>query len=268
MKQLFKRTTAAVCCGILTAAFLPALSASADSGNPIPPIEPEYMTALYDDYDPVGDDVLCIQSYETADVKIVQHSPERENLVLFDCIVMPLFTPQHIFKMEPGDYTIYISVKNVADGVTKTTYTADLTIDNADYSVAPDQFDYTYYDIVVTAETIEDDAEAAPQAEEKAAAIVSDHKYVRNDIVFGRYSRKRGDYDGNGEISALDAQNVLRAYAAALTEDPDAEKLTNAQLAACDIDGNGEITALDAQNILMYYSESIVGGTPEWPNAK
>ena len=161
MLKLVKRTAAAVFCGTLTAAALPALPASAASDEEKQ--NPQYMTALYEDYDPVGDDVLCISAIETADVKIVQHSPERENLVLFDCRILPVFTTEHLFRMEPGDYTISITMSNVEGGATKSTYTEDFTIENADYSVAPDQFDHTRYDITLATEALADNAEAFPE---------------------------------------------------------------------------------------------------------
>ncbi len=68
------------------------------------------------------------------------------------------------------------------------------------------------------------------------------------------------DMDGDGIITASDAQIVLSAFAALITEvQPD---LTPEQLAAADIDGSGEITALDAQYILTYYLNNTVLSTP------
>ena len=263
MLKLAKRTAAAVFCGILTVAAMPALPANAETP------EPQYMTALYDDYDPVGDDVLCINATESADVKIVQHSPERENLVLFDCIVTPAAATEHLFRMEPGNYTIYISMSNIENGVTKSVYQMDFAIDNADYSVAPNQFDHTRYDITLATEALADNAAALPKMQQETEAQVRDNvKYACDVITFGRYTLMRGDYDGNKEITALDAQNVLAAYASALTDDLDPDALTYAQRAACDIDGNGQLTALDAQYILMYYSEDMIGDTPLWPEQK
>ena len=69
-----------------------------------------------------------------------------------------------------------------------------------------------------------------------------------------------GDFDGDGELTAEDAQNVLTAYTEALTGGQSA--LTDTQKTACDIDGDGELTSADAQFILIYYTENNVTGNP------
>ncbi len=67
-----------------------------------------------------------------------------------------------------------------------------------------------------------------------------------------------GDLDGDGEITASDAQNLLAAYAEALASGK--TSLTDVQKTACDIDKDGDITAADAQYILIYYTENVVAG--------
>lgn len=266
MRRSVKQTAAALLCGVLTAVCLPALPASADAA-PVP----EEVPARYDDYDPVGDDVL-IMSIPAAEydqrtkVTIVQHSPERENLVLYECELHPQDGCLYSFRMEPGDYTVSVARSSVRRGALSSVYTEDLTIENADYSVAPDQFDYTCYSIAVEATVIGNDADAAPVSERTETAVTDGCKNAGEKITFGEYDIMRGDYDGNGEITALDAQNILSAFAAELTDDPDAPVLTAAQKAACDIDGNGKLTALDAQTVLMFYAEGMVGGSPLWPD--
>lgn len=74
-------------------------------------------------------------------------------------------------------------------------------------------------------------------------------------------ARLKGDLDGDGEITAIDAQNTLIAYVEALTNDGETG-LTEVQFKACDVDGDGEITAADAQYILIYYTENNVAGNP------
>lgn len=71
---------------------------------------------------------------------------------------------------------------------------------------------------------------------------------------------QRGDYDGDGEITATDAQNVLIAYTEELTSGK--STLTDAQFSACDVDGDGKITVADAQYILIYFTENTVTGNP------
>ena len=70
----------------------------------------------------------------------------------------------------------------------------------------------------------------------------------------------RGDVDGDGVISAEDAQNVLIAYAEIIAGN--APALTDAQKKAADVSGDGQIDAADAQYILIYYVENYVTGNP------
>ena len=60
-----------------------------------------------------------------------------------------------------------------------------------------------------------------------------------------------GEIDGDGSISAGDAQKVLIAFSDQLMGND--TSLTAEQETAADIDGDGQLTALDAQYILMYY---------------
>ena len=64
------------------------------------------------------------------------------------------------------------------------------------------------------------------------------------------------DMDGDGEITARDAQKVLSAFAEILSENPSG--LTPEQEAAADVTGDHEITAIDAQYILTYFLNNTV----------
>lgn len=68
-----------------------------------------------------------------------------------------------------------------------------------------------------------------------------------------------GDADGNGEISAEDAQLALHVYVCSMAGLDSG--MTAEQLAAIDIDGDGRVTAADAQYILLYYVNNVVSGT-------
>ena len=70
----------------------------------------------------------------------------------------------------------------------------------------------------------------------------------------------KGDYDNDGEVTAMDAQSVLVAYTEGLATGT--VNMTAEQKAASDIDGDGEITAADAQYILLYFTENTVTGNP------
>jgi len=64
----------------------------------------------------------------------------------------------------------------------------------------------------------------------------------------------RGDTDGDGEVTYLDAMEVLRCAVGLVTLDKDIRD-------ACDVDNDNEITYLDAMDILRF----AVGLITEFP---
>lgn len=66
----------------------------------------------------------------------------------------------------------------------------------------------------------------------------------------------RGDLNGNGAVSAEDAQITLVAYTDSITGKK--MNLTDAQRKAADVDSDGQVTVKDAQLILMYYTAKYV----------
>lgn len=72
-----------------------------------------------------------------------------------------------------------------------------------------------------------------------------------------------GDFDGDGEIGAEDAQNVLTLYAESVAgSEP---RLTAAQKKAADVNGDSAVDVEDAQLILLYYVQNTVTGIPtDW----
>ena len=60
------------------------------------------------DYVPLSDDTISILPADdcTLTAKIVQHSPERENLVLFDSKIDMKKGVYYEFAAEPGSYTV------------------------------------------------------------------------------------------------------------------------------------------------------------------
>ncbi len=75
-----------------------------------------------------------------------------------------------------------------------------------------------------------------------------------------------GDIDGDGEITAIDAQYVLVAYAASNVDESGSTGLSDVEFAAADVDGDGVVTAIDAHYILVYYATSNIteDGTANW----
>ena len=55
----------------------------------------------------------------------------------------------------------------------------------------------------------------------------------------------KGDFNGDGKVSAVDAREILMVSAGTKTA-------TEQQIANCDIDGNGKLSAVDARRVLRY----------------
>lgn len=64
--------------------------------------------------------------------------------------------------------------------------------------------------------------------------------------------RLLGDVNNDGKINAVDASEILSAYANVATSKPTG--LSAEAEAAADVDGNGKINAVDASNVLSYYA--------------
>ncbi len=82
-------------------------------------------------------------------------------------------------------------------------------------------------------------------------------------FVISKANLESGDFDGDGEIGAEDAQNVLTLYAESVAGNE--PRLTDAQKKAADVNGDGTIDVADAQLILLYYVQNTVTGIPtDW----
>lgn len=69
----------------------------------------------------------------------------------------------------------------------------------------------------------------------------------------------KGDINGDRSITAVDAANILNAYA--INQTTGETVLSDEQKAAADVSGDGKITAVDAAKTLAYYAYVQVGGT-------
>lgn len=72
----------------------------------------------------------------------------------------------------------------------------------------------------------------------------------------------RGDVDGDGEVSVIDAQLTLQAYIETISDNTCT--LDDAQTQAADVDRDGSITVEDAQSILNYYAFGLAGQVFPW----
>jgi hypothetical protein len=123
----------------------------------------------------------------------------------------------------------------VTSTTTTTGTTTSTTVTSTTTTVTTTQTDETTFEPQTTTVTVTTPAPAEP-----------DHQ--------------TGDADGDGEISAEDAQIALGYYVCVMAGLDSG--LTDAQIAAMDIDGDGRVTAADAQCILLYYVNNTVTGTP------
>ncbi len=72
----------------------------------------------------------------------------------------------------------------------------------------------------------------------------------------------RGDVDGSGKVSNVDAQSVVTVYAAIVAGTDIESKTKYPYLRGADVNGDMQITAEDPQYILMYYVANYVANQP------
>ena len=77
-------------------------------------------------------------------------------------------------------------------------------------------------------------------------------------ITVSEKSVKLGDFNGDGIIDAVDASNILAAYARYSTG---AAEPTDEEKAVCDVNRDGLIDAVDSAKVLAYYAHNSGGGT-------
>ncbi len=88
------------------------------------------------------------------------------------------------------------------------------------------------------------------------------HRWIATEVLAASGLLKKGDVNGDAEINAMDATEIL-IYAAAVGAGGEAT-LTDGQLSAADVNADAERNAMDATKILMYAAEAGAGGNPSW----
>ena len=228
-----------------------------------------YIETVCPDFKPLGEDAFVFSGLynNNVNIEIVQHSPERENLELYNTTLESDKTKLYVFRAEPGDYTVTISTASVFGGSPDCTYTQDVKIENPDYATGEDAFSATRYAFFGKYLSTADSEKAAAQKLYEEPVLRSNSetkKGVMCAVGFPRYNRQRGDFNGDGSIDSADAQLTLNTYADALAGKTDTTQ--PAARHACDINGDGALDSADAQNILIYYVEETTGNTPKWPD--
>ncbi len=226
-----------------------------------------YVETVCPDFEPLGEDAFVFSGCynNNVSVEIVQHSPERKNLELYNSTLKSDMQKLYVFRVEPGDYTVKISTASVFGGTKDVTYQQDITIENPDYSTGEDAFTATRYGFFGKYIAADDmaKAEAVKLMEEP---VLRSNKETKKGILcslgFSRYNRLRGDFNGDGIVELSDAQLALSDYSKTLSGKK--TNTTPAQIAACDVSGDGRLDVADAQQILMFYSATIANKTPHW----
>ncbi len=150
-----------------------------------------------------------------------------------------------------GNYRLEVSLPSDAT-FEMVEYRYDLTI--ADPEMDPEQsFDTTYLTVV-----LDTDADAAEDT-----AVLSDPVtreriiYAQHTYTFSRAEFVLGDLNGDGDVNAADAADLLiSAAAAGGGTDPG---LTSLQMACADLNGDGTYNSSDAADILTYAAAAAAG---------
>lgn len=257
----FLKITAAASAVLTAAAMLTALPVSAEGGQS----EETVLDLLYEpDQAEAADLHLRVRQDRACTLRISQHSPEAENLLICEQ-ALPAKAADYVLSLEPGQYTLSVSASALSDGFAPFTAEQDFTVENPDFS---DKLDYTDYSLTVDFTQTAADASPEMAVGTLKSALKSRRRTLTQTVTFPYYeNRMAGDYDGDGEITAYDATQVLCEFTfrmIGLENDP---PCTAEQYFACDMDGNGILQASDASTILTYFTLRISGFDPDWDMA-
>lgn len=254
-----KKLTALLTAAVLMAAPVFSAEAAREPFTAIEQMTPNYPLEHH------GDAMLYVDAAESmgCGVEVIQHSPERENLVLYGTEVTLEQGKAAAFELEPGDYTIRVTEKATKDGFAPLTSEMKITVDNRDYTAL------AAYDIYAHITLLTGDDTAKPMESNVSATSskdADDKETAELDwqMQFAKYDRLRGDFDGDGAITLEDARDVLQYQVMLLTNLEPEVPPTNGQIVACDIDSNGEIGIEDVKAILDCSVASSIGLNYQW----
>ena len=244
--------------GVLLAALQMPFAAVADTA------EPEKITPIYEPDRPIAGQLDVSFASDTAPIvmEVYQHSPERENLLY--CTYNFADAKQGSawrVELEPGSYTVQMTARILKDGSMKQTFRQDFEIVDADDHAGTVFTDFT---VNISETQIADTEEAGKNTGEIEQVPEEDGlKVLQQNVSFDYYDRLRGDFDGDGVITAVDATKTLIESGNAMIGNP-YEELTPGKLAACDMNHNGIPDVKDAMAILRYFGEKNAGREPVW----
>ncbi len=246
--------------GVLLAALQMPLGAVADTA------EPEKITPIYEPDRPIAGqlDVSFVSDTAPIMMEVYQHSPERENLLY--CTYNFADAKQGSawrVELEPGSYTVQMTARLLKDGSMKQTFKQDFEIADPDEN-ADVRYSYTTYEMTVSETAIADTEESGKHTGElKSEDTTEGLRELCQTVSFDYYDRLRGDFDGDGAITAVDATKTLIESGNAMIGNP-YEELTPGKLAACDMNHNGIPDVKDTMAILRYFGEKNAGREPVW----
>lgn len=160
-------------------------------------------------------------------------------------------------QLEPGDYTLKITMPAVIGCPTVLTQTVPFTVADPDFI---GEYSKTEVTVTLTA-AVSEDAPAFTQTD-TASFVENGVQYISATLCCTCGEALRGDTDLNGIINSTDAIGALQQYAASLTQMP--APLTEIQCICADIDGDGIVQLTDAIGILQYYNGSLMEDAPSW----
>lgn len=261
MKTIFNRAAAMLLSAALLCCGQPISAAAADPA-------PVVLKTVCPGYEPLSDDMLYLvpDPAVPVSIRLLQHSPERQNLLLYETTLTPSAAgTKYACAVEPGDYTLSITYAPVKSSISSNqVIDHSFTVANADYSEKSNPFEKSEITVSMEAHLCSASETIAPAAGTPTVKTQNGLCTSAVSIKLDYYNGERGDFDGNAVTDVSDAQLVLKEYVESLSGKKSAA--TAMQTAVCDIDGDGRITASDAQYILMFYTQTVAGKTPQWPD--
>jgi hypothetical protein len=202
----------------------------------------------------------------TANASIDFSSPEGKSIAYYESKLDS--GKEYSFDIEGRDnttkdyrnYMLHINFADKANG--SVTSSLDLEIE------VPDGVDtdgnFTVYDYTFKT-TSEQTTEQFIRVDEPFTGEKIGDVYYPVTYLVNMGSYKRGDINGDGKITAVDASLVLVEYTKLTDGSGDFDER---QKKAADVNGDGKITATDASAILIYYAELTDKGTALWPDER
>ncbi len=192
-------------------------------------------------------------------VSVYQHSEEREALLMYQYSDTPTEDTLYCcIQMEPGEYTLELSVPAISGCPTMLRQNIAFTVVNPDYAA---DYDATILTVELAAATQTDTALGFTETVQESY-IENGTEYINAAFICNTASGLRGDADLSGVIETNDAIIALQEYNASILQMPTDH--TEVQRICADIDGDGIIQTKDAIGILRYYTALLIGETPDW----